>query len=93
MAKKPRSQRRRKGNENDANGDNSNIKNNDLVNNKDALSDSHTVDDNMSVMSFAEEFEGAFVQPILFGAKVFGTKVFVREETWKDENRRGYLLS
>ena len=55
MAKKPRSQRRKKGNDGDAgNGDDSNLVNNS--NNKDALSDTHTVDDNMSVMTFAEEF-------------------------------------
>lgn len=48
MAKKPRSQRRSKGKSDDDN----NIR----TDAKDTLSDSHTVDENMSVMTFAEDF-------------------------------------
>ena len=59
MARKPRSQRRKKGGDGDAAATLTTTKNGDSSkdnNNRDALSDTYTVDDNLSVLSFAEDF-------------------------------------
>ena len=58
MARKPRSQRRKKGGDGDTTAITTTTKNGDSSkdNSKDALSDTYTVDDNLSVLSFAEDF-------------------------------------